>query len=237
MLFNSPLSSEKANQIIQLLDISQNGRILDIGCGTGEFLIRAVEATGANGLGIDMDGDAVSAAQENAAGRLPDGSYEFQTADIQAASLSAESFDVVICLGSTHAFGSGEAAYPNALQGMTALARPGGLLLIGEGYWKRPPAQPYLALIGDPVGIYRTHAENISFAEAQGLIPLYAVVSNDDEWDHFEWSHRMRIEREGVRNPDDPAVAEKVKRSRVWRDGYLRWGRSTMGFGFYLFMK
>jgi len=62
-------------------------------------------------------------------------------------------------------------------------------------------------------------------------------VSNDDEWDHFEWSHRMKIEHEAALQPNDPAVAEKLQRSRQWRDGYLRWGRSTMGFGFYLFLK
>ena len=115
--------------------------------------------------------------------------------------------------------------------------RPGGQLLIGEGYWKQPPATEYLQLIGEPVGIYRDHAANISFAEAHGLVATYAAVSNDDEWDHFEWSHRMKIERQCALSPDDPDVKKKLKRSRDWRDGYLRWGRSTMGFGFYLFLK
>jgi SAM-dependent methyltransferase len=237
MLFNSPLSTEKAERIIRILDVPTNGRILDIGCGNGEFLIRVIEETRAYGLGVDIDSAAVSAARENAASRLSDSLYEFRTADIQVVTLEEGSFDVAICLGSTHAFGMGEAAYPNALQGMLRLVRPGGQLLIGEGYWKRPPAQPYLALIGEPVGIYRTHAENISFAEGMGLVPLYAAVSNEDEWDDFEWSHRMGIEREGVLHPNDPVVVERMKRSRVWRDGYLRWGRSTMGFGFYFFMK
>jgi hypothetical protein len=26
-----------------------------------------------------------------------------------------------------------------------------------------------------------------------------------------------------------------LERRRRWRDGYLRWGRSTLGFGFYVF--
>lgn len=237
MLFNSPLSVEKADRIIQLLELSRGARVLDVGCGTGEFLIRVIEATRGEGLGIDLNGKSIEAAKERAVGRVDKALVEFRTADLQETSIEAGSFDLAICLGSTHAFGSGEAAYPNALQGMKAFVRQGGMILVGEGYWKRPPAQPYLELIGDPVGIYRTHAENISYAEAQGLVPLYAAVSSEDEWDHFEWSHRMRIEREGQRKPDDPAVAERVTRSREWRNGYLRWGRSTMGFGFYLFLK
>jgi hypothetical protein len=117
------------------------------------------------------------------------------------------------------------------------LVRPGGRLLIGEGYWKQAPAAAYLQLIGDPVGIYHDHMTNVLFAEEQGLITLYAAVSNEDEWDEFEWSHRLRIEREATLHPNDPLVREKLQRSREWRDGYLRWGRSTMGFGFYLFLK
>ena len=237
MLFNSPLSSQRADRIIQVLGLSKEAWAVDVGCGSGEFLIRVVEATGAKGLGIDLDGEAVEAAWERAEGRVADGLIEFRTADIQEAQLENGSFDLAICLGSTHAFGEGEAAYPNTLKRLMELVRPGGQMLVGEGYWKRPPAKPYLELIGEPVGIYRSHAENISFAGERGLVPLYAAVSSEDEWDHFEWSHRMRIEREGLRYPNDPAVAEKVARSRVWRDGYLRWGRSTMGFGFYLFLK
>ena len=57
MLFNNPLSSVKANQFIQLLDISPNGRILDIGCGDGEFLIQVIEAWGARGLGSAIDSE------------------------------------------------------------------------------------------------------------------------------------------------------------------------------------
>ncbi len=108
---------------------------------------------------------------------------------------------------------------------------------MGEGYWKQPPAPEYLQRIGDPVGIWRDHAENISFAENFGWVAMYAAVSNDDEWDDFEWSHRMRFESEAASHPDDPIVSEKLRQSRRWLNDYLRWGRSTMGFGFYLLAK
>ena len=82
-----------------------------------------------------------------------------------SALLRAESaFALGICIGSTHAFGAGDSAYPNTFERLKQLVRPGGYLLIGEGYWKQEPAPEYLAFIGDPVGIYRDHAGNISFA-------------------------------------------------------------------------
>lgn len=89
-----------------------------------------------------------------------------------------------MCIGSTHAFGTGDTAYPNTLRELSRLVRPGGHLLIGEGYWKQPPAPDYLKLIGEPAVIYRDHAGNISFAEQHSLVTLYAAVSNNDEWDH-----------------------------------------------------
>ncbi len=236
MKFNSPLSPDKADRLIRLLDLGRDGRVLDAGCGQGEFLIRVIELTGASGLGMDVDSGSIVAARKNAEGRVQAQRCEFRVSDAQDEVPQDGSLDVAVCLGSTHAFGMGEAAYPNTIRRLSRAVRPGGRILVGEGYWKTPPASEYLELIGEPVGIYRDHAANVSFAEGQGLVPLYAAVSNDDEWDHFEWTHRMRIELESVLHPGDPEVKAKVRRSRVWRDGYVRWGRSTMGFGFYLFM-
>lgn len=236
LLFNSPLSAAKADQLISIVDLPPGGRILDVGCGSGAFLIRVVEAKEALGIGIDRNTESINAARTAAAIRCPE-SLQFQAVDFQTMALPDASFDLAMCIGSTHAFGTGEAAYPNAILGLTRLVRPGGLILVGDGYWKQPPSADYIALIGDPVGIYRTHAENIWFAEQSGLIPWYATTSNDDEWDHFEWSHRIRIEIEGAQHPEDPESKANIQRSRAWRDGYLRWGRSTMGFGFYLFRK
>lgn len=239
LLFNIPISTEKVAQLISIMNLLPQDRVLDVGCGRGEFLIRLLEATAASGLGIDINPELISVAELAASQRVSDGRCLFQTEDIKQVEFEDDAFDLAICLGSTHAFGLGEAAYPKTLDVLTRVVRPGGQILIGEGYWKQPPTSGYLELLGDPVGIYHDHAQNVSFAEARGLVPLYAIVSNQDEWDHFEWSHRIEHERLALKHPDDPIVItqEKLTFSRKWRDGYLRWGRSTMGFGYYLFMK
>lgn len=237
MLFNVPLGAGKAARLIELLELTPDARVLDAGCGTGEFLIRTIEATGAFGVGFDLDAKSIEAANRNVGARIPGDRHEFKVVDLRKEGIPDETFDAAICLGSTHAFGDGGRAYPSTLEGLKRAVRPGGRVLVGDGYWKQPPAAEYLELLGDPPGIYHDHRANVSVAEAMGLVPLYAAVSNDDEWDDFEWSHRMRFEREAALHPDDPKAAAKLDASRAWRDGYLRWGRSTMGFGFYLFMK
>lgn len=64
MLFNNPISSEKASQIIRVLDLSGDNYVLDAGCGHGELLIRMIEASSAVGLGIDVDAESISAARQ-----------------------------------------------------------------------------------------------------------------------------------------------------------------------------
>lgn len=234
-LFNSPLSAAKADQLIAVLGLSEKSRILDAGCGNGEFLIRAVKASGATGLGIDLDQKLIDLARENASQRNTTGHCEFRQSDMQSQELGNQKYDIALCIGSTHAFGSGAEAYPNAINALGQLLRPGGLMLIGEGYWKQPPSAEYLQFLGEPTGIYHDHAANIACAEARGLLPLYAAVSSDDEWDHFEWSHYQRAIQRAEANADASAAAEGIKQAIAWRNAYLRWGRSTMGFGFYLF--
>ena len=235
MAFNNPIGSAKADQLVQMLELRPGSRALDAGCGNGEFLLRVVASHAVQGVGVDRDPHCIAAARESAAERGLESQCEFRSADVNELAATPGEFDLGICIGSTHAFGSGETAYPNTIRRLSEAVRPGGLLLIGEGYWKREPAAEYLKLIGEPVGIYRDHAGNVSFAEERGLLPLYAMVSSEDEWDHFEWSHQRKIRRLAEANPNDPTLAARLADARRWREGYLRWGRSTMGFGVYLF--
>jgi len=233
--FNSPLSDERAMRLITLLELTSQHNLLDVGCGTGSFLLAATKQSGAIGLGIDIDESLVSKAKKNALANQSSDNVEFQAADIRALELPNFTFDCAICLGSSHAFGLGEQAFPNALTQLNNLVKPGGKILLGEGYWKQTPDTDYLALIGEPLGIYNSHRQNIASAVSFGLTPIHASTSTDDEWDNFEWAFRTRAERNAAENPQDAAAAKKLAHARKWNEAYLRWGRDTMGFGYYLF--
>ena len=60
-------------------------------------------------------------------------------------------------------------------------------------------------------------------------------MASPDEWDEYEWKYSRSIERYALEQPGDPDVPAMLERIRRWRDGYLRWGRDTLGFGVYLF--
>lgn len=52
MNLNSPLSDVKAERLIAILGLSPTSRVVDFGCGDGEFLHRLHRATGATCLAL-----------------------------------------------------------------------------------------------------------------------------------------------------------------------------------------
>ena len=111
------------------------------------------------------------------------------------------------------------------------------MILIGEGYWKRDPEPEYLDFLGEPVGVYNSFEENIAVAESAGFVPVYATESSLDEWDHFEWNFVLKAERAVISNPDDLELRKKLDRVRAWNASFREYGRSTMGYGHYIFLK
>lgn len=238
LLFNSPLSQGKAQNLISLLDLPDQAQVLDIGCGNGEFLLQVLEKyPKALGRGVELNPALVAEAQLRQQGRVGPERLTFLQGDARADLPALPPQDLLICLGASQAFAAAEAAFPALLAACLEHLRPDGLALIGEAFWQQSPAPEYLALLGEPAGIYRSQLENIALAQAQGLHPLYVSESNPDEWDDFEWRHQMRLERVLRQAPEETGLQEKVQQGRRWRAGYLRWGRNTMGFGLYLLQK
>ena len=73
--------------------------------------------------------------------------------------------------------------------------------------------------------------------EEEGLVPLYSVASNQDDWDRYETLQWHAAAEYASGNPDDPDVPELVARVAHDREVYLRWGRETLGWALYLFRK
>jgi hypothetical protein len=62
-------------------------------------------------------------------------------------------------------------------------------------------------------------------------------VTSNETWDEYEGLYRLTMLQFLDRNPDDEDCAAFRAHSDRWYDGYLRWGRDTMGFALYLFRR
>jgi SAM-dependent methyltransferase len=204
--------------------------VLDVGCGRAELLLRIIERFGCTGVGVDVNAVAVAAAKKAAARRTPPGALALRAEPFDPLAFAPDSFDLVACVGSCHAI----ADYETVLRTLPRLLRPGGSLLVGEGYWKRPPPPAYLDFLGCPADAYETHEGNVALAERAGLEVTRHREATDAEWTAYEDAYAANVERFLAAHPDDPDAAQFRSRIDAWRDAYLRWGRTTLGFGLYL---
>jgi cyclopropane fatty-acyl-phospholipid synthase-like methyltransferase len=234
LLWNAPVSDAKMSECIETLKLRPGQRVLDVGCGCGEVLIRLCERYEIRGTGIDTSPAYIAEARRRAQGRVSERSIHFVEADAQSFLVDRASLDLVMCIGATHAFGRGVGAFRNSIKRMIPMLIPGGMLLVGEGYMKRPASPEYRALLGDTIPDDVTHAVNVSTGGELGLIPLAAWTSNEDEWDSFEWTYQRIIERKAAERSDDDLTVKLAQR-RAWMDAYLQWGRDSLGYGIYLF--
>ncbi len=181
-------------------------------CGCGEVLIRLGGRFPIRGTGIDTSRDFITEAQKRAVGRAADLKIDFKVADAKTYLVEPASLDLVMCLGATHAFGLGCSAYRNAIEQMIPWVKPGGLLLVADGYMKQPAPPEYRRLLGESMPDEMTHAANVSTGKDLGLVPLAAWTSSEEEWDEFEWTYQRIVVRSAVMNPHDPEVLTKVSR-------------------------
>jgi len=231
------MSEHRAERLISLLEIGPSDRVLDAGCGSAAFLVQLLNATGSSGVGLDIDDVALSRGEASAIDLIQSGRLQLSKADLRRSNLEDASYSAAICLGSSHAFADEEHAFPVTLDRLSRAVSTDGKILVGECFWQKQPHQDYLDFLGEPVGIYRTFDENILCAKDAGLKLLDADQATLSEWDVFERDHVRRTELELRKQPDDEALATSLKAKRDWYAGYEKWGRQTMGFGFYLFQR
>jgi len=228
----NPIGEARLARALGVVGLSAGQRVLDVGAGVGEMLLGLIERHGVSGVAVEREAMFVREMRERAK-RVDAAKLEIVESDAKSFVREAapESFDVVMCIGASHALGD----YTMTLRGLSRLVKPGGHIVMGEGYWKKPPDPEYLASFGGSAEEMTTHAGNVEEGAAMGLIPLFATTASEDEWDAYEWAYATNIERHLMEHPDDPEADQMRERCRAWRSGYLRWGRETMGFGVYVF--
>jgi len=212
LTFNAPLSEERASGFVAALPIAPAHHVLDLGCGSGELLLRIVEAHPATtATGVDTGKEGLDRGRLAAVRRGLQRRVEFVEA---AAETFVDIADVVICVGSSHAFGG----TGPALEWLRECAAPGGRVLFGDGFWAADPTPRALATIGELPRLEQIQAT----AEAAGFRIERAEISTQEEWDAFEAGWRAGLER----STDPEAIAFAAERKEEYEEGY----RGLIGF-------
>ena len=221
MRWNSPLSEEHASLLLRRLDIQQGASVLDVGCGWGELLLRALESAGVTtGTGVDSNPDAIARARSLAADRGLDGRATFVTG---AAADWRQPADRVICVGAAHAFGGAEAA----LSALGGLVNRGGRLLFGDGCWEHSPTDEASRMFGESV---RSLSDLVEAAQNTGWRILHLSTADQREWDDFELTYRAGRQEWLLANPNDERAPSVRGELDAQLQQYIGTYRAVLGF-------
>jgi len=225
-----PLSAESVEGLLASIDLRPPGgeraAVLDVGCGKGEILVRAMRRFGATGTGVDPNPAFLSEAKARAAGVALQDDIDLRCATFDEAGLPPGAFDLAICTGATHAFGDLGAA----LAGLAGLVRGHGWAMLGHGYWRREPAAEYLAAFGGSADELAPLEATLGAAAGSGWTLAAHHVSTPAEWDDYELAYAATMRAWLGADPDDPDAPAFRARIETWSAAYDRWGRGTMGF-------
>ena len=228
----NPMSAEKMTHFVDMLDLPPNSRVADIGCGKGEFLHRLYERYQISGVGVDISNYFIEDCKANKAKRAPDADITYLLMDGKDFKPS-EQFDLTCCMGASWIYGG----IRGTLEALTGMTKTGGLLVLGEPYWLKEPAQEYLEMEGSKREDFHSHRENVLMGDEYGVTCAYTLASNHMDWDEYETPHWWAVSEYADQHPDDPDLPEIWEHMKKSRETYLKHGRDTMNWCLYVYRK
>jgi SAM-dependent methyltransferase len=235
LIFHGPLSQTRAAGLIERLSWANPGTILDIGSGWGELMLRLLQALpSATGLGLDTDQGDLDRARDNARARgLAERATFIQESAVGTTRGPA---DLVLCVGASHALT--DAQPPDlivaALTELRRLVAPGGRVLLGEGFWERPPSAAELAGMwpGISAADYPELADLVDLTVDAGFRPAWIEVATLQEWDDFESGYQCDEEEWLASRGDHPEAARIREQLDQHRSYWLRGYRGILGMAY-----
>lgn len=223
----APVSVPVVRRLLERLDPPASGRVVDLGCGAGAWLLELLAARPdltAVGVDTSLHPDRVARAEQRGVGD------RLSWVEADAAAWSADPLappDAVICVGASHAFGG----LHGTLDALQRHLRPGGHALLGDAIWQRPPSTAAQEALGARPGDFPTLAQLVPTIEQHGFEVGYAHVSSADEWDDYEWSWTGSLVEWALRAAPGDAERDQALRAarthrREWVEGY----RGDLGF-------
>jgi len=225
---HNPFTAEKLATLGAALRLEPATRVLDLGSGSGEMLCTWARDHAIGGTGIDLSRLFTQQAKLRAEELGVADRVEFIHGDA-AGYVADDKVGVAACLGATWIGGG----VVGTIELLARSLRSGGIILVGEPYWRQlPPSEDVAkACHAGSISDFLVLPELVASFGALGYDLVEMVLADQDSWDRYEAAKWLTMRRWLEANPGDdfaPDVRAELSsapaRHATYTREYLGWG-------------
>ena len=230
---HNPFTPEKFATLGTALHLQSGARVLDLGSGSGEMLCTWARDHGISGIGIDMSPLYTEQAKRRAEELGVADHLTFIHNDA-AGYVADEKVDVAACVGATW-IGGGVAG---TIELLKQSLRSGGILLIGEPFWRQLPPTEEVAkgCLAHAIADFLLLPDLLASFGHLGCDVVEMVLANQDGWDRYEAAKWLTMRKWLAANPNDELAPEVRAQLTAEPVRYATYTREYLGWGVFALM-
>ena len=230
---HNPITPEKLATLGAALRLESGARVLDLGSGSGEMLCTWARDHCIIGTGVDMSRLFTEQAKRRAEELGVAHQVQFIHGDA-AGFVSDEKVDVAACVGATWIAGG----VAGTIKLLARSLRPGGIILIGEPYWRQLPPTEDVAkgCQAHAIADFLPLPELLASFGRLGCDVVEMVLADQDGWDRYEAAKWLTMRRWLEANPGDELAKEVRTQLTSEPERYAAYTREYLGWGVFALM-